>query len=80
MKIPSSIALIGSLVLAGGAVVGLGFVPGVSWKAVPAPNWKNLAANDWQHVFPAEKKIPVFAAPASVGAALPEAVTFNTHI
>jgi mono/diheme cytochrome c family protein len=80
MKIPSSIALIGSLVLAGGALVGLGFVPGVSWKVLPAPNWKNLAANDWQHVFPTEKHIPLAAAPASVGAALPEAVTFNTHI
>ena len=67
MKIPSSMTLIGSLVLAGGAVVGLGFVPGVSWKALPAPNWQNLAANDWQHVFTAAKNIPVFAAPPASG-------------
>ena len=80
MKIPSSLAFIGSLVLAGGAVVGLGFVPGVSWKSLPAPNWKNLAANDWKHLFEQEKKAPVLAAPTTAGAVLPEVVTFNTHI
>ena len=80
MKIPSSIVLISSLLLAGGAVVGLAHIPGVSWKALPVPNWQNLAAQDWQHVFAADQKTPVIAPPANVGTAVPEVVTFNTHI
>ena len=80
MKFPKFLALIGSLVLAGGCVVGLSFVPGVSWKTLPTPNWKNLSELDWKHVFKAEKQIPVIAQPATQVAAVPVAVTFNTHI
>ena len=78
MKLPSSLALLGSLVLTGGALVGLRFVPGVAWKSLPAPNWQNLVAMDWQHLFAEDRKGSAVAAP--VAAELPEAVTFNTHI
>ena len=84
MKLSSSLVLIGSLVLAGGAAVGLGLVPGVPWKGLAALNWKNLTAKDWQQVLEVAKQVPVLAAPAAapaaVEAALPEVVTFNTHI
>ncbi|MEI7911759.1 MAG: DUF1553 domain-containing protein [Verrucomicrobiota bacterium] len=72
MKLPSSLALAGSLVLAGGAVVGLRCAPGVSWKGWPGTNW--------QAIFTGEAQVPVRAAPVTTGATLPERVTFNTHI
>jgi hypothetical protein len=64
MKLPSSLALVGSLVVAGGIVVGIGYVPGLVWKS-----------------FTGEKeKIQVHIDPTPPGQALPEVVTFNTHI
>jgi mono/diheme cytochrome c family protein len=62
MKIPSALAIVGSLVVAGAAVVGIRFIPGVAWKPLPG----------------AATNVPGSAAPA--GPALPEVVTFNTHI
>ncbi|MCX6879463.1 MAG: DUF1553 domain-containing protein [Verrucomicrobia bacterium] len=64
MKIPSSLALVGAMVVAGGAVVGVRFVPGVAWKRCPGE----------------EPPAPATAAPAPTDQAMPEAVTFNTHI
>jgi mono/diheme cytochrome c family protein len=62
MKIPSALAIVGSLVVAGAAVVGIRFIPGVAWKPLPG----------------AATNVPGSAAPT--GPALPEVVTFNTHI
>ena len=64
MKIPSSLALLGSLVVAGAAVSAVGFIPGFSWKRIAGK----------------ETPPPIYTAPASVGPALPEVVTFNSDI
>ncbi len=64
MKLPSSLALVGSLVVAGGIIVGINYVPGVAWKRFAGE----------------EEKIQVRVDPAPAGQALPEVVTFNTHI
>ena len=79
-KFSSSLALFGSLVLAGGAIVGLRGLPGVSWKKLPLANLQNLADNDWRRLFDEEKLPPAPAAPISAETALPAMVTFNAHI
>ena len=79
-KFPSSLALLGSLVLAGGAFVALRGQPAVAWKNPHLASLRDLATLDWSHLFDEEKKAPAAAAATAAETALPEVVTFNAHI